>query len=737
MCFVMLMFSSQNPSGYLILFYLCLMWTGLSVMASNSTNWLNKSETQTSDISQAVTVLKKVMGNLSSYLGNMDTAAVSSAPPKCLKVQCRIICFNGRQSEIVKDIKNALLDDSSCIVIDELHLYNYNFLNAVVPVGFLGEFTDKVKLIYIGISNITAIESGAFGNGIFKKIMLEDLQLVKLDKAFFTNITHYFKGISIMQDKVPLQNVYPDFLDIVQFQIQYLRLRTGITCVRNLTATDPILAAVTNADFSYNNFGDELLDDSFRKLTMLEKLILSNSNISYLPHYIFQDMKYLELLDISNNKLMTISKIIFGISDISTNLVVIAEDNNWHCDCALQIEMNEIFKYQSLKYDLLCSTPEQYQNYFVFDERICNIMEEEGTTVGYSTTTTSKTTTTYSTELITTSTTVATSTTDQIIFVPTISTAGTVKPSEIVPLECTVSNQTKSQNIRWPQIYFFPREFGALTVKISVDQRDSSSSFGIFWFSKTTKEFYMMEMLPDEFGLGCYFTMPLQSIVTQLVPNVAYTFCLVDDNQNAVSPFSCKSVHIGSNLNTHYATWLSRRVRAKGISVMVLGVILFMFIGIATVFLVLKQKPMLLKGSKRVIMPKFKSGEVVVLPRSDTAEYLNHKESMISRLNAQRSISFISRKNSVESLASSDSYMDTNLYEIIPTYISFDKVPEVEAPSHPGSEILDIYQSPVRSTDDDKSDTGSVRYAQITPRTKRISSDPLPAIPSDVSDVPH
>ncbi|KAH8354940.1 hypothetical protein KR093_002156, partial [Drosophila rubida] len=591
---------------------------------------------------------------------NSTTIAVTSTQPKCLKVQCRIICFNGRQSEIFKDIKYALSEDNTCTVIDELYLYNYNFLNAVVPVGFLADYTNKVKLIYIGISNITAIESGAFGGGIFNRIILEDLQLVKLDKEFFTNVTSHFNGISIMQDKVPLQNVYPDFLDIVQFQIEYLRLRTGITCVRNLTATDPMLGALSNADFSYNNFGNELLEDSFRKLTMVERLILSNSNIAYLPNYIFQ---------------------------------------------------------------------EQFQNCLVFDDRICYNIDDEVTLL---TQTTTQRTTTRRTELMTTSTTTPSTTTNQPIFIPTISTAGTVNPSEVVPIECAVTNNTKRQNIRWPQIYFIPRVFGALTVKISVDQRDSSSSFGIFWFSKTTKEYYMMELLPDEFGLGCYFTMPLQTIVTHLVPNVAYTFCLVDDNQNAVSPFSCKSVHIGSNLNTHYTTWLSRSMRAKGISVMVLGIVLFMFMGITTVFLVLKQKPMWLKGSKRVITPKFRSGDVVVLPRSDTAEYLKQKEDMITRLNLNRSISFISRKNSVESLASSDSYMETNLYEIIPAYISFDKVPQVEAPSHPTSEILDIYQSQLRFTEAEAVETGSVRYAQITPRTKRISSDPLPAIPSDV-----
>ncbi|KAL7737510.1 hypothetical protein ACLKA6_007642 [Drosophila palustris] len=350
--------------------------------------------------------------------------------------------------------------------------------------------------------------------------------------------------------------------------------------------------------------------------------------------------------------------------------------------------MNSIFNYQSSKYSMRCATPEQFKDCLVFDEQICYDFAEEATSSQLQRTTTKPMTTTTIKSMIMT-----TITTDPPIWIPTISTAGTVNPLHIVPLECTAPNKTlvnnaSKQHCRWPQIYFIPKVFGALTVKITVDQRDSESSFGLFWFSKTTKEYYMMELLPDEFGLGCYFTMPLQTIVTKLVPN--------------------------------------------GISVMCFGVVLFMFLGISSVFLVLKQKPIWLKGSKRVITPKYRSGEVVVLPRSHTAEYLQYKEEMISRNNKHRSISFMSRHNSVESLASSGSYMETNLYEMIPTYISFDKVPQVDAPSQPGSQILDAYQTP-----ETFADTGSVRYAQITPRTKRISSDPLPAIPScDVSDVP-
>ncbi|TDG44730.1 hypothetical protein AWZ03_008871 [Drosophila navojoa] len=604
-------------------------------------------------------------------------------------------------------------------------------------------------MIYLAISNIKYIQNGAFGGGIFYHIMLEELQLEQLNKDVFANISSDLKEITIIQHNRDLESIHPEFLDNMIFQIEYLRLEVGIDCIRNVTGIGHNLGAIVHADFSHNNFADKLLEDTFKKLTMVERLFLSHSNIMYLPSYIFQGMKYLKLLDISNNKLITISKTIFGIQKISPNLKIYANNNNWHCDCQLQQEMDEIFVYQNDNWDMICASPEEFLNYSVFDERICKYdsgntaqsppMITTTTTTRLTTTTTPfwSTTTTRTTTMMTTRTMTATNsksttwrttttptTTTEYNFLPTISTASTVNPSELVPMKCSAS----TNNVRWPQIDFIPTYFGGVTVKISVEQSDSQSSVGAFWFSKTTKEYYKMEMLPDEFGLGCYFTIPLQTIVTNLAPNAAYTFCLVVDGHNTVSPFSCKSVKVGSNLNTYYNSWSPKRMLAKGISLMVLGVVVFMLIGIMSMYLVLKKKPGWLKGSKRIVKPKHNSDEIIVLPRSKAAQKFHYKEKSMTQHSSQhRFCSFLPRRNSMESVASSDSYINQNVYEVIPTYITFDKIPQVEAPAQPSPKIFNNYQS--RSALPHRE---SVRYAQISPRTKRISSDPLPSLPIDL-----
>ncbi|XP_043070204.1 uncharacterized protein LOC122322372 [Drosophila grimshawi] len=259
-------------------------------------------------------------------------------------------------------------------------------------------------------------------------------------------------------------------------------------------------------------------------------------------------------------------------------------------------------------------------------------------------------------------------------------------------------------------------------VKVTVEPSDSSSTFGLIWFPSTTKEYYVSQ---DEYGVGCYFTMPHKTIVKNLMPNVAYTFCLIDDQQSTVSPFSCKSVHISGNLETIHDANYSKSMRAKGISLMVFGVVIFLILGILLMFLVLRRKPIWLKGSKRIVKPKFSSGEVVVLPRTNTAKYLRQSEEFISQ-KKQGFNSKISRSNSTTSLDSTDSYINPNFYEIIPAYLTFDKIPQTDAPKQPE---YDIYEScEFRKS---VAERESVRYAQIKPRTMRISSDPLPAIPSD------
>lgn len=125
------------------------------------------------------------------------------------------------------------------------------------------------------------------------------------------------------------------------------------------------------------------------------------------------------------------------------------------------------------------------------------------------------------------------------------------------------------------------------------------------------------------------------------------------------------------------------------------------------------------------------------------------------------------RRKSAESIASYQSYMDTNLYEIIPAYSQISASPTqsrsydgdtasslsstttlinnvAESPQspqpgsnspHPDSkdtyDLESCYLTPLNSTVSSSADL--VNYAEIPYRTKRVSNDPLPAVPRDQS----
>lgn len=92
-------------------------------------------------------------------------------------------------------------------------------------------------------------------------------------------------------------------------------------------------------------------------------------------------------------------------------------------------------------------------------------------------------------------------------------------------------------------------------------------------------------------------------------------------------------------------------------------------------------------------------------------------------------ISNCKRRNSTESIDSNQSYMNANLYEVIPAYLKFndDQFKYKEFNNYQSTtDHFDSYISPLTTT---SSADNLVRYAEIPHRAKRISNDPLPEVP--------
>lgn len=91
---------------------------------------------------------------------------------------------------------------------------------------------------------------------------------------------------------------------------------------------------------------------------------------------------------------------------------------------------------------------------------------------------------------------------------------------------------------------------------------------------------------------------------------------------------------------------------------------------------------------------------------------------------------------SIESNRSNQSYMNANLYEVIPAYLRLQDVSSADCAQHSVDfESINSYMSTLAPHYTECQDASLVSYAEVAPRRKRTSNDPLPALPTDRVEV--
>ncbi|XP_055837153.1 uncharacterized protein LOC129905648 [Episyrphus balteatus] len=424
--------------------------------------------------------------------------------------------------------------------------------------------------------------------------------------------------------------------------------------------------------------------------------------------FIFANLLTLRTLDLSNNKLIYIYPIIFGSSGRpSKGMNLYLNQNPWECTCELQNDMS-ILLANDQDVQVYC---DNFDNILVTSEVLCMSTSEppqppKPPQLMTPSSNLPSTKFPYTSQITTRSTKISTlSTPTSTVFSTTDSdpegaigfmTSPTepVETTELLPpptasefnayattneLECHKDNgkmETENLSIYWPNTLFDIVKKKALEVDVVV-RTNYNQTYGVLWFSKVTRLYYKMETNHNEYGLGCYGKVEHVTTVNHLLPDMSYTFCLILKDYLTVSPFSCKSVYIESNLDADYNAWLTTNMKATGIS----------------------RKPSLLKGSKRIAMQKSDASNIIVFPEDKTLEKFKLMEEQLAN-NKLGPFPF-RRRVSSNSFDSIQSYMNPenfNVYEVIPAHQSNLKV----------------------------------RYAEVPFKRKRSSNDPLPKIPNAV-----
>ncbi|XP_036331424.1 uncharacterized protein LOC118743053 [Rhagoletis pomonella] len=682
---------------------------------------------------------------------NTDANEPPPPPPSnCVQIQCKIVCIRERIDQIERSIENAIsAANTTCAIIEELRLHSSMFPNRKISYGFLGKYSQLVRSLYIGSSAVTDIDAGAFANGKFEEIYLENLEVRELRKDIFQNVTNTFKSLVIIQRTKPVKAVCADFLGHVKNLITKLTLQLGLTAITNTTASSSLLNNLKHIDLSYNNFTNTFTDETFDKLWIVESLDLSHSNIEYLPNYIFsQFSSSLTYLNLSHNHLHTMNHLIFGRRQIYSDLVIDAHSNPWNCSCELLNEMSIILKYQSDH--PICQTPAEYATLSVLDLAICPD-EPESNTATLQTTST-KISGAYT--IPTTSSRPATSTIvdpltsheHEVNSTTTLADTTTLTPSttttttsdKIILLQCFCpggKSTAEWQKVLWPETQIHLTELSKLRVAVSLEIPNAVKSYGLIWFSKVVDDYYKMTVNYNQYGLGCFGPIMQQTIIRDLLPDTTYTFCLFSTDRVKIPPFYCESLHVSSNVEVIYNAWLTHAMQPTGIALTVLGAVLCCFLGMAAVFMLIKHKPTLLLGSKRVKATNTTSQDIVIFPKQRSLEELKIKEETLAKRNSRNledanTNGQTIRRSSVISVESNQSYMNINLYEVIPAYLRLQEINNGNEKRSLDFESIDSYMPPLAPKYEYR-DTSLVSYAELSPRSKRASNDPLPALPAN------
>ncbi|XP_036332549.1 uncharacterized protein LOC118743893 [Rhagoletis pomonella] len=250
------------------------------------------------------------------------------------------------------------LKASSCQVIDAIDIIEQTLPLGLLRNGWL-DFSRPVYELNLKNSNITHIRSGAFNSPLFADtylLSLIDLKLKRVGGGALIGL----KSLRYLIIDTQLNEINRAFLQPVQLTLLHLRINSGLTILSGQTIFGvSTLTRLEFADLSHNVFAGPLTRQMFLATPNLHYLHIMSSQITAIGVDAFQDLKHLQVVDLADNLLATISitalkPLLFGRKPTLVNLAY----NKWHCDCDLQefTKFYRIYRNQFLG-TLYCHSP--------------------------------------------------------------------------------------------------------------------------------------------------------------------------------------------------------------------------------------------------------------------------------------------------------------------------------------------------------------------------------------------
>ncbi|XP_049308376.1 uncharacterized protein LOC115066152 [Bactrocera dorsalis] len=138
-------------------------------------------------------------------------------------------------------------------------------------------------------------------------------------------------------------------------------------------------------------------------------------------------------------------------------------------------------------------------------------------------------------------------------------------------------------------------------------------------------------------------------VIDNLAPNGSYTFCLIPKNETSTSPFNCRSAHL-----PQLEAWLDYNDVALFCTIAILVTVICVVIGGTAIYFLLRWRPTLLYGNKRLHRIASTTHEVLLLPKPNRTS-VDSKTYALSELSKMHS--------SVSDSLTPENYLNINSYD--------------------------------------------------------------------------
>lgn len=512
------------------------------------------------------------------------------------------------------------------------------------------EFPLKVSKLTINNSTLKHILFGAFNTPVFQRTLtsltINNLLYTEYHSHAFNFISKgSFLGLETLNILVLTDNPSVEILDDIAFTF-ISRTLTQLTISRTAHpwALERLfehvrLQRIILVNLKGNNF-PSLHNSSFIGIAdTTRSLILTNSKIKFIEAGTFANFMHLQWLYLQYNQLRAVPPGTFDLLLKSpTFRTVSLQGNYWHCDCDfLHTQTIVIGHPDAFPGTLNCFTPTGKRDLPIISVSVCDGETDDpsieppnptGPTPPLASSTTEATSTQNEG-----STVAQESSTEAQTSTPTLHTTPFDPTTPIaffgINVDCYRGTvQTNSVNYSDVGAYSPPAE------KISLRLLKPDVSFT---FESVSSEFEAQIVFDNISGrdialvyfpgvldtsdltidgiandINCLTIVSTTVFIKDLQPSTVYTFCALMRNQPMQTPFQCKAYQTQTPFK--HQAWINQGKKLIYITSFLMVLLLCFVIGGILTYLIIRTKPTLIKGSKRVVLVNNKTKDVMILP---------------------------------------------------------------------------------------------------------------------------